>query len=163
MPEDHRPWNIFLDLLQIMDILLAPIITPDELAYVQVLIEQHLQDIKDVYPTISIIPKMHYLTHMPRIATKFGPLVRLWTMRYEAKHKYFKSLVSSVKNFINLPYTLACRHQQLQATYTGWVDDNIEVGPGKQEPTYVRTLHTLITLFSYCSITNLHRHSTEHQ
>ena len=53
-------------------------------------------------------------------------------MSYEAKHKYFKSLVSSVKNFVNLPYTLACHHQQLEATQQGWTDDSIEVGPGNK-------------------------------
>ena len=110
VPEDHQEWSAFLDLLKIMDILLAPIIIQDELAYAQVLIEHHLQNIKEVYPGISIIPKMHYLVHMPRIAMKFVPLARLWIMHYEAKHKYFKSPVGSVKNFVNLPYTLACRH-----------------------------------------------------
>lgn len=168
VPEDHQAWSAFLDLLEIMDILLAPIITQDELAYAQVLIEHHLQDIKEVYPGISIIPKMHYLVHMPRIALKFGPLARLWTMRYEAKHKYFKSLVSSVKNFVNLPYTLACRHQQLEATQQGWIDDSIEVGPGNKAP---KTSYKgdpcsncgLSFDFSpYHSIKHLHRDSAGH-
>jgi hypothetical protein len=35
-------------------------------------------------------------------------------MRYEAKHKYFKSMASIIGNFINAPYTLAMRHQYLQ-------------------------------------------------
>ena len=35
-------------------------------------------------------------------------------MRYEAKHKYFKQLANTIGNFINLPYTLAMRHQFLQ-------------------------------------------------
>ena len=67
---------------------------------------------------------------------RFGPLVRHWTMRYEAKHSYFKRLTQSVNNFINLPYSLASRHQQYQCylnTNTkelpGCVDD-IDVGPG---------------------------------
>jgi hypothetical protein len=148
VPEGHNQWRSFLDLLTIMDILMAPRITTDELAYVQVLITEHLQEIKEVYPTINIIPKMHYMVHMPRIATEFGPLVRLWTMRYEAMHKYFKSLVSSVKNFVNLPYTLACRHQQLKATHTGWIDDNIEIGPGK----YYASIHDI------CIIVTMHLH-----
>lgn len=57
-------------------------------------------------------------------------------MRYEAKHSYFKQLAQSIGNFINLPYTLAMRHQQFQCylnTNTtdipGW-NDNVEVGKG---------------------------------
>ena len=45
---------------------------------------------------------------------RYGPLVHFWTMRFEAKHKYFKRLTAAVGNFINLPYTLAMRHQFLQ-------------------------------------------------
>ena len=48
---------------------------------------------------------------------RYGPLVRHWTMRYEAKHAYFKRLAQSMGNFINLPYSLAMRHQQLQCYY----------------------------------------------
>ena len=77
--------------VNIMDILMAPRISTDELAYVQILITEHLQEIKEVHPTINIIPKMHYMVHIPQIATEFGPLVRLWTMRYEAMHKYTSS------------------------------------------------------------------------
>lgn len=35
-------------------------------------------------------------------------------MRFEAKHSYFKQLALSMGNFINLPKSLACRHQELQ-------------------------------------------------
>ena len=45
---------------------------------------------------------------------RYGLLVRHWTMRYEAKHAYFKGLAQSMGNFINLPYSLAMRHQQLK-------------------------------------------------
>ena len=57
-------------------------------------------------------------------------------MRFEAKHSYFKRLAQSMNNFINLPYSLASRHQQYQCylnTNTkelpGCADD-IDVGPG---------------------------------
>ena len=49
------------------------------------------------------------------ISSRFGPLVRHWTMRFEAKHSYFKQLAQAVGYFINLPYSLAMRHQQLPA------------------------------------------------
>ena len=38
-------------------------------------------------------------------------------MRFEAKNKYFKGLAVRLGNFINIPYTLAMRHQQLQCYY----------------------------------------------
>lgn len=68
---------------------------------------------------------------------RFGPLVRHWTMRYEAKHSYFKRLAQSIGNFINLPYTLVMRHQQLQCYLDSTLiaeDSGLSVGPGKPTP-----------------------------
>ena len=47
-------------------------------------------------------------------------------MRYEAKNK---SLATRLGNFINLPYSLAMRHQQLQC-YKEVIGHELEVGPG---------------------------------
>ena len=53
-------------------------------------------------------------------------------MRYEAKHSYFKKLSQCIGNFINLPHTLAMRHQYLQCYLNTSIDDlsDVEVGPG---------------------------------
>lgn len=65
---------------------------------------------------------------------RFGPLSRHWTLRYEAKHKYFKKTAQAVGNFINLPWTLATRHQMLQcyhyASHHSLLEQEIEIGPG---------------------------------
>ena len=69
---------------------------------------------------------------------RFGPLVRHWTMRYEAKHSYFKQLAQSMGNFVNAPYSLAMRHQLYQCYLNlngndlpGWTHaQNVEAGPG---------------------------------
>ena len=78
---------------------------------------------------------------------RFGPLVCHWTMRFEAKHSYFKCLSESMGNFINLPYSLSIRHQEYQCylhrntkELSGDVG-NINVGPGKGY------LHLMLSLF----------------
>jgi hypothetical protein len=74
---------------------------------------------------------MHILVSRHR----FGPLVRLWTMRFEARHSYFKRLASQLGNFINISYTLALRHQRLQCYHQlneHCVEgEDIELGPGE--------------------------------
>lgn len=67
IPEDDENWRNYLTLITCMDILLAPCITEDEVAYLQLLIEQHHESFMDLYPDASIIPKMHYMIHMPRL------------------------------------------------------------------------------------------------
>ena len=45
----------------------------------------------------------------------FGPVVRLWTMRFESKHSYFKRCIRYSPNFKKVYLTLAEKHQLLQA------------------------------------------------
>ena len=64
---------------------------------------------------------------------RYGPLVRHWTMRYEAKHSYFKRIAQSMGNFINISYSLAMRHQHLECYNSinmSGLGEEMEVGPG---------------------------------
>ncbi len=67
IPEGDMHWQCLLKLLQITRMLLSPVITADETFYLEVLIEEHHQEFKRLYPAASIIPKMHYMVHMPRL------------------------------------------------------------------------------------------------
>lgn len=67
IPEDDEYWLNYLLMLQITDYLLAPEITEDEVAELKVLIEEHHLAFTQLYPEASVIPKMHYLVHMPRL------------------------------------------------------------------------------------------------
>jgi hypothetical protein len=49
-----------------MRIIFAPVVNIDQVAYLQVLIQKLLQTFRDLFPDCSIIPKMHYMVHMPR-------------------------------------------------------------------------------------------------
>ena len=87
----------------------------------------------EIEPSVSFLPY------------RYGPLVRHWTMRFEAKHSYFKELAYSMGNFINLPYSLAMRHQQLQcyknASDSDMLEGRLTVGPGM----YTAFMNNVIT------------------
>lgn len=55
------------------------------------------------------------MSHYAELTLQFGPLVRLWTMRFESKHQYFKRCIRSSHNFLNVTSMLANRHQLHQA------------------------------------------------
>lgn len=57
----------------------------------------------------------HYVEHYPELIRCFGPLVHLWTMRFEGKHRFFKRVVHDTQNFKNVLKTLANRHQHMMA------------------------------------------------
>lgn len=40
----------------------------------------------------------HYLLHYPSLIMRLGPLVHLWTLRFENKRLYFKQCLRSLEN-----------------------------------------------------------------
>ena len=57
-------------------------------------------------------------------------------MRFEAKHNYFKMLADKINNFKNIDYSLAKRHQALQAYLMqqsggGFYKTSLQHGPGE--------------------------------
>ena len=134
IPADDPYWELILGLLGIMSMLFAPAITRDATFMLEILINDHLELFKQLYPEEKIKPKQHYLVHYPRCIRKVGPLVKFWVMRFEAKHNFFRRLSHVVCNFKNICKTMAYRHQYAQC-YRFYMnkninDDAIEVGKG---------------------------------
>jgi hypothetical protein len=108
--EDCLEWQAYLLCRQICDVVLAPVVSKDDLSMLELLIAHHHQLL--VKLGARVIPKMHYLVHYPRLMLLFGPLRPLWSMRFEANHQYFKQLARRVRNFRNITGTLSERYQR---------------------------------------------------
>ncbi|CAM1294702.1 Uncharacterised protein g1088 [Pycnogonum litorale] len=113
-PEDPV-WQIFLQLRDIIELVCAPKISEANIAYLDVIIDEYLEGRHSHFPNHKMKPKHHYLKHYPSLILQFGPLIRVWTMRFESKHSYFKRCARHLQNFKNLCLTLTERHQLLQA------------------------------------------------
>ncbi|CAI5695158.1 unnamed protein product [Oreochromis niloticus] len=88
------------NMLEIIKILFSPIIAVSTLSRLKLLIEVHLKHFKQLFPDENIIPKHHYLLHLPSQIKALCPTVRHMCMRFESKHCFFKqwALKSSFKN-----------------------------------------------------------------
>jgi len=113
LDENDVSWEVYLLLREITDIVFAPVVSTSSLSYLDGVISEFLTRFVSVFGT-SLTPKFHYLIHYPRLIKMYGPLRKLWCMRFEAKHQYFKSVVSSLGNYINVAGTMAQRHQMRQ-------------------------------------------------
>ena len=64
---------------------------------------------------------------------RYGPLVRVWSMRFEGKHKQFKTAARGT-SFKNILKTLSEHHQRLVAFnlhYDDWFASvTVSTGPG---------------------------------
>lgn len=68
-----------------------------------------------LFPDKKFEPKHHYVEHYPELIAEFGPLLFMWTMRFEAMHSYLKCVVHESHNFKNILKTIAEKHQMMIA------------------------------------------------
>lgn len=59
---------------------------------------------------------------LPTTNQGFGPLVAMWTMRFEAKHSFFKRVVRHTNCFRNILLSLAVQHQFMLAYHLHGTD-----------------------------------------
>lgn len=65
IPTDDEHWLNFLALLMIIDYVFAPVISPDIVGFLHDKIRSHHEAFQQLYPECSIIPKLHYMIHIP--------------------------------------------------------------------------------------------------
>lgn len=109
----------YRNMLEITMIVFGYSISNDMVEYLGDSISEYLEDFATLYGdedvNAAFTPKHHFLTHYPSLITIFGPLRNYMCLRSEAKHQESKRRVQGMRNYKNLPYTLAVRHQLSQA------------------------------------------------
>ena len=104
-------WEVMMELKDITEIVFAPTVTDEVLAYLDAKIGYHRTVLREAFPNVKIKPKAHYLEHYPKLMQNFGPLSACWTLRFEGKHSFFKKFVHMASNFKNLLFMLVEMHQ----------------------------------------------------
>ena len=115
VPEDVTVWHLLLDLKDIVELCHVPVLSETEICLLEAKINSHHLLFRKCFPLNKLKPKHHYVQHYPHLMRCFGPLVQCSTIRYEAKHSYFKNVIRSKKNFKNVCKMLAEHHQFDQA------------------------------------------------
>lgn len=108
--EDNAYVHLINELIEIVQIVFAPVLTVATVSRLKSLIENHLKHWKELFPEHNITPKQHYLIHLPSQIRSLGPMVRHMCMRFESKHCFFKHWASKV-NFKNICKSLINQNQ----------------------------------------------------
>ena len=136
VPENDNHWKCYILLLKIISIMISQVVSEGQCASLALLIKEHHSLFKQLYSESAILPKSHFLIHYPEQILALGPLVRTWTIRYEAKLSLFKK-ASRVGNFKNIALTLSQRHQYwmcYQLASGQLLQQGFECGPGDHSP-----------------------------
>ena len=65
IPDNSPDWELFADLMKIVDIIFSPVIAQGTTVYLKILIKEYLQEFRRLYPNINLIPKQHFMIHYP--------------------------------------------------------------------------------------------------
>lgn len=110
IPEQNDYWNLYISLRKICDIIFNVSISMGDVDSLKTLISEH----HFIYSSLlhqNLKPKHHHMIHYPNIILKSGPLVNIWSMRFEAKHKSLKNISTISCSKKDICWTIALRHQ----------------------------------------------------
>lgn len=110
--EQKKYWELIIQLLECTSFTFCRQFSETTINCLEKGIIKHHNLFREIFPQTRLIPKHHFMCHYPHVIRKCGPLVSLWTMRFEGKHNYFVQLANHIRNFKNICYSLAMRHQQ---------------------------------------------------
>lgn len=123
-------------LQEIVSIITAKSFTNAQVCYLKLQIEEYLEERKKLFPDIPLRPKHHYILHYPALMLRCGPLIWLWTMRFESKHSFFKKAIRQTNNCINITWSMSEKHQLHQSCLQSgqYFDDPIQISGEKYVP-----------------------------
>ena len=71
IPEEDEHWCHYLQLLDIVEYTMSPMVHSYTAVYLASLIKDNLETYKELYLEVSFIPKMHYLVHVPQYLERY--------------------------------------------------------------------------------------------
>ena len=113
--ENSEVWELFLLLLDVFKMVMAPYISKGGTHVLRALIKDHHHHFLHLFQSRHLIPKHHNMVHYPRLIQMLGPLGQYSSLRKEGKHKPFKRWARACNNYKNITKTVAERHQQQQS------------------------------------------------
>jgi hypothetical protein len=84
------------ELIVIVQIVFAPVISIATVSRLKSLIENHMKRWKELFADHNVTPKQHYMIHLPSHIQSLGPMIRHMCMRFESKHCLFEPGVLKV-------------------------------------------------------------------
>lgn len=110
VPEGNEYWQLYLKLIEILDLVTTHSVWREYADYLTTLIAEHHEIYINVFRK-TLKPKFHLVLHLVRILLLIGPLINVWCMRLEGKHRpVVKIPAHSTSSRVNVPLTIAKRY-----------------------------------------------------
>ena len=109
IPAGNEHWKLYQCVRKIVSLITSPTLSKGDIQNFEDLLQEHNALYFNLFGKLK--PKMHIWLHYPRIMLLNGPVDHFSTLKYERKNRELKELTIATTSSINLPYTIAVRHQ----------------------------------------------------
>ncbi|KAE8750531.1 hypothetical protein FOCC_FOCC002825 [Frankliniella occidentalis] len=110
IPEGNNHWQLYLYLVDIVNIVSCTDLQIETVNYLEYLVQQHhILYVQLFGPTLK--PKHHNMLHYGTVIRLCGPLVGLWSMRPEARHRLLKRSSNVIASRVDILLSLAIKNQ----------------------------------------------------
>ncbi|CAL1672950.1 unnamed protein product [Lasius platythorax] len=116
VPHEDPVWELYFSMRQIVDIVMGFEIDKPSISLLKTLVAENLSIFKEVFPNERIKPKAHNFVHYSNVLEQSGPIVKLSSMQFEAKHKSKETEANATSSRRNITQTL-CINEQLVLCY----------------------------------------------
>lgn len=146
LPEDSPFVTGLVQLAQITQLILSPVLRAEALGYLEELVAKHHETFVKCYGERAVFPKLHMLLHIVAQIKTHGPGRHHWAMRTEAKNAIAKA--KKLFNFKNVPFSIS-DFLQTNMSHALWHDNGTpKIDYGKTElPPVPGTPHMLSQAF----------------
>lgn len=110
---DQQYLQLLLQLIKIMNLCMAYELTVGDSEKLEKKVSEFHGDLLKLNPDITMA-KVHFLHHLTMQILLFGVLRQQACYRFEAHHAFFKRMLRITRNFINVLFSMALRHQTKQ-------------------------------------------------
>lgn len=106
-----KSFQLYLAYKQFCIIAFQTTISESDLEKLSNCIDEVFRLIKEIDPSCSTNPKLHFHMHYVALIRYFGPLIYFSSLPFERKHQYFKAWARVIHNMVNPALSMAVRHQ----------------------------------------------------
>lgn len=127
-------WVLYLILRDIMSILMAETINEEEIELIKCLIKEHHELYLNCFDKM-LKPKHHLMSHYPLVLSTIGPVMQVWTLRFESFHQTIKQTAKMSRNRVNLLKSFAIKNELRNANLLlnhDFKENNVIKGKHKQ-------------------------------
>ncbi|XP_031337278.1 uncharacterized protein LOC116166467 [Photinus pyralis] len=110
IPTNDPMWRLYITLRTLLDMLMSSFFDLPTCDALETVVAE-LNELYLFFSKDTLKPKFHFLLHYATVIKRLGPPSKMWSMRFEAKHRISKIAARASFNRRNICLSLAVKHQ----------------------------------------------------